>query len=204
MKLLAIALVGALCSPLLFRTSEAAPISTSADVANYSIDAAHSAAIYRIKHMGVSYHYGRFNDISGSIAYDDKKPEASTISLEIKADSLDSGNSKRDADLKGPDWFNVSEFPTLTFKSKSVKKGAAGKLSVTGDLTIHGKTNSVTVDVDVVGAADTKMMGKRAGFETTFSIKREDYGMKNMLSETGIGNEVRITISVEGAQEKAK
>lgn len=200
MKLLSIALLGALSAPLFLpatRSTAAAP----ADPVNYEVDPVHSSVVFKIKHMNVSWFYGRFNDIQGSVVYDEKKPEASSVSVEIATESVDSKAENRDKHLQSPDFLSVKEFPKMTFKSKSVKKGDKGKLSVTGDLTLHGVTKPLTCEVELVGAAKTQM-GERAGFETTFTIKREDFGMKNMLE--GIGNDVQITVSLECAKPDAE
>lgn len=206
MKLLPILVVGALSAPLFFVTQRAealepAPLAVTAP-AMYEIDGVHSAVIFRIKHLGVSYSYGRFNQITGSFTYDEAKPEASSIQVEIPTDSIDTGHEGRDQHLKSPDFFNAAEFPTITFKSKEVKKAKDGKLAVTGDLSLHGVTKAVTAEVEFVGAGDRGQMGNKAGFEATFTIKREDFGMSKMVGETGIGNEVRVTVSLEGNLKK--
>lgn len=157
----------------------------------YQIDAAHSAFLFKVKHMNVSYTHGRFNSSSGTIVLDDDASKCS-VSIEIKAESVDTGNGGRDQHLKGPDFFNAKQFATLTYKSKAVKK-TGNDYEVTGDFTMLGVTKDVTVKLAQIGAA-----GGKVGFEGTFTIKRSDYGMKKMLE--GIGDDVEITVAVEAGK----
>jgi polyisoprenoid-binding protein YceI len=160
---------------------------------NYTIDPVHSSAIFRIKHMNATYLYGRINSPEGTVNWDASNPEASSFDVTLKADNIDTNNKMRDGDLKGPNYFNAKEFPTLTFKSKSVKKTDATHFEVTGDLTIHGVTKSITVPMEHTG--DGKMKGTTvSGFETTFTINRSDFGMKEMQ---GVGDEVKIMVAFE-------
>src|SRR5688572_24668308 len=101
---------------------------------NYKVDTAHSSVVYKIKHMNTANHYGLFTDLQGTLSIDEAAPEGSSMNLEIKADSINSGNQKRDEHVKGPDFLNVKQFPTITFKSTSVKKVGDKQLEVTGDL----------------------------------------------------------------------
>lgn len=172
------------------RASEADPVAP----ANYKIDASHSAVMFRVKHMGVSWFYGRFNEFSGKVAWDAAKPEASTLELSIDPASVDTHNKDRDDHLRKPDFFSVKEFPAVTFKSTKVaKKG--DKLEVTGELELHGVKKTITVPVEHVGTADTER-GSKAGFEATIDIKRSDFGMSYGLPDA-LGDDVRIMISLE-------
>jgi polyisoprenoid-binding protein YceI len=164
--------------------------------ADYTIDPVHTSLIYRIKHFNSSYSYGRFDAPSGTFSWDPANPDQATFNISVAVDSLDTGNAKRDSDLKGPDWFNAKEFPTMTFKSTSVKKDG-DKLDVTGDLTIHGVTKSVTVPLDIVGTANV-MGTTHSGFEGVVTINRSDYGMGAMPQ--AVGEDVRIIVSLDGIQ----
>lgn len=166
--------------------------------ADYKIDGGHAAAIFRVKHMNASYSYGRFNAIGGKIVYDAANPTAGSVEIEIKADSVDTDNEKRDAHLKSPDFLNAKQFPVLTFKSKEIKK-AGEAFEVTGDFTLHGVTKPVVAKVVHTGTGKHPKGTELIGFETTFSIKRSDYGMSYGLE--GIGDEVQITLSVEAGKE---
>ena len=163
----------------------------------YEIDAVHSAFLFRVKHLGVSYYHGRFNEASGKFTIDAADATKNSIEIEVKADSIDTANAARDKHLKGPDFFNTVEFPTLSFKSTSFKKKDGNKFEVTGDLTIHGVTKQVTTQAELVGTGKhPKGGGAIAGWETSLVIKRSNYGMTYGLE--GIGDDVTLTISIEG------
>jgi len=166
---------------------------TVASAEPYKIDATHSAVVFKIRHLGVGYVFGRFNVVEGTVDVSDD-PSKEVFNATVKADSLDTGNGKRDTHLKSPDFFSVKEFPTITFKSKSVKPAGDKKVEVVGDLTLHGKTKEITVTMDRTGPVDTKV-GKLAGYDTSFTIKRSDFGMKTMLD--AVGDEVTLMISLE-------
>jgi polyisoprenoid-binding protein YceI len=161
----------------------------------YKVDPVHSTVIFRINHLGTSWVYGRFDDVAGTFTVDDKTP---SFDLTVNADSVDTNNKQRDTHLKSADFFSVKEFPTITFKSTSVASTGEKKFDVTGDLTLHGVTKSITVPLEFVGAADTKM-GSRAGYEAHFSIKRSDYGMDKMVGM--VGDDVYLTVSFEGVKQ---
>jgi polyisoprenoid-binding protein YceI len=186
----------ALARPLLPTASIPTPPATiSASADTYKIDPAHSTILFRIKHLGVSYVFARFNTISGSVTLDNDKPESSKVKVEIKTDSIDSGNEKRDAHLKTGDFFDVKQFPMASFTSTSVKKQGDKKFSVTGDLALHGVTKPVTVEMENVGKGKGMQGGELAGFFGTFTIKRADFGMNFMPD--GLGDEVAVTVSIE-------
>lgn len=162
----------------------------------YKVDAIHSSIVFKVKHMNASYSWGRFNDIAGTFAMDGTTPTA--FDFTVKAASIDTANEKRDGHLKGPDFFNVRQFPTITFKSKDVKK--AGNLyDVTGDLTLHGVTKPVTAKVEVTGSGRGPTGGAIAGFEATLDIKRSEFGMSYGVPNA-VGDDVRIIVSVEGGK----
>ncbi len=167
--------------------------------ATYEIDAVHSAVIFRAKHLGVSYNYGRFNDFSGSVTMDETDVSKSKIELEVKTASVDTANSKRDQHLRSPDFFNAKQFPVITFKSTKVsaKAGQENMLEVTGDFELHGVKKSVTVDVEMTGKGEHPRAGELIGFETTFGIKRSDFGMNYELKN--VSDDIRITVSIEAA-----
>ncbi|MBL8878433.1 MAG: YceI family protein [Phycisphaerales bacterium] len=175
----------------------AAAATVAAD--EYKVDAVHSSAIFRIKHMNVSYSYGRFNDISGTIKWDDEKTAESSLKVEVKVASIDTADAKRDAHLKSADFFDAEKHPTITFQSKSIKKTGDNKYEVAGELTLHGVTKPLTISLDKTGAGADPWGGNRAGFETTFTIKRSEFGMDKML--TGAGDEVRMIVSLEGVKQ---
>ena len=167
--------------------------------AEYKIDTAHSAALYKINHLGASYSYGQFSDIAGTFTFDPAKPEASKVEVTIQTESINTFNAMRDRHLKSPDFFNAKEFPTMTFKSTGWKKTGDGTYEVTGDLTINGKTKSITVPVQHVGDGKNQRGQELSGFHTAFTIDRTEFGMNYGVAETGgLGKSVDIIVSVEG------
>jgi polyisoprenoid-binding protein YceI len=165
----------------------------------YQTDSVHSSVVFRVKHMNTSFAYGRFNEITGTFALDKASPSQSKFDFQVKAATIDTANAKRDQHLKGPDFFNVVQYPTLSFASKSVTASGDG-FEVTGDLTMHGVTKPVTVQVVPTGAGPGPTGGKIAGIETTFTIKRSDFGMNKRIPM--LADDVRVTVSVEGGVKK--
>ena len=166
----------------------------------YKIDAVHSSAIFRIKHFEVSYTYGRINNPEGTLVFDAADPSKCSIEVTLKAAAVDTNNEKRDAHLKTPDFLDVEKHPTLSFKSKSVKKDGDAYV-ITGDFSLLGVTKELTVKAALTGTAKHEKMGERIGFECTFDIKRSDFGMNKFLP--GAGDEVRIMVSLEAVKEAA-
>ncbi len=112
-------------------------LANSAQAQQYELDGAHTSIGFHISHLGLSYTYGRFTDFSGQFSIDTADPSKSSFSLTIQVASVDTANKKRDDHLRSPDFFNAKQFPTITFKSTSVKR-VEGGLEVTGDFTLHG------------------------------------------------------------------
>ncbi len=131
---------------------------------------------------------GSFKDFNGTIVFDDAEPAKSSVEMEVKTTSVDTGNEKRDAHLRNQDFFKVKEYPTMKFKSKSVKKSDDGKFEVTGDFTLLDKTKEITVTFEKTG--------DQAG-KTSFQIKRSDYGMDYRVPDTA--DEVNVTLEVVAA-----
>ena len=165
----------------------------------YKLDPAHTSVVFGVKHLDVAYFYGSFRGPTGTFQFDEKNPSTNSIQIEVKADQVDSGVEKRDKHIKSPDFFNAGQYPVISFKSNSVKKSANGTYDVSGDLTLLGKTNPITVQARETGSGKDPWGNFRRGFETTFTIKRSDYGMDFMLG--GLSDEVRLTVSVEGIRQ---
>lgn len=163
----------------------------------FTVDAVHSSLIYRVKHQGVAYHYGRFNEFSGSFLLDAENPSASVVDLTIQTASVDSGHEGRDDHLRNPDFFNVEQFPTATFKATSVRKTADDVFEVTGDFTLMGTTKAITVTMHHTGQGQGRGGVTVAGFESTFTISRAEFGVGK---PGGLGDDVRITVSLEGVR----
>ena len=168
----------------------------------YVIDGAHTSIIFGVSHMGYSFTYGRFNKLSGGYLLDRENPAASQFQLTISAASLDTNNPKRDQHLKSPDFFNVKQFPVISFQSTGVtiEKTEKGEIyNVTGNLTIHGVTQQVTLPLQKLGEGNGPAGKFRTGFHCETSIKRSEYGMTNMIPM--VGDEIALTISFEGIRQ---
>jgi polyisoprenoid-binding protein YceI len=163
----------------------------------YSIDPVHSSLLFRIKHLNVSYVYGRINGVEGTVNVDEADPAKTSFDVSVKVANVDTGNKNRDNHLKTPEFFNAAEFPTINFKSTSVKVGDDKKLEVTGNLTMHGQTKPVTATLEFVGAANTRM-GQRAGYDGMMTLKRSAFGMDQMTD--AIGDDVIIKIGLEAVK----
>lgn len=172
----------------------------------WNIDGSHSTAEFSVRHLMITNVKGRFGTLSGTVDYDPEKPEASTIDVSIDATSVDTRDEKRDAHLRSPDFFDVEKFPTLTFKSTSVKKTDDG-FAATGDLTIHGVTKSVTLEVEGPSEPNKDPWGNtRIGASAHAKINRKDFGLNwNAALEAGgvlVGEQVKISIEVSLVQAK--
>jgi polyisoprenoid-binding protein YceI len=165
----------------------------------YILDPMHTSIVFRVKHLGVTYVYGRFNGPTGSFVFDETSPSKSTIEMQAETKNVDTAVEKRDTHLKSPDFFNAGEYPLVSFKSKSVKKISENTYEVSGDLTLLGKTHPITVDVHATGAKKDPWGGFRRGFETSFAIRRSEFGMDFMMD--GVSDEVNLTVSVEGIRQ---
>ena len=167
---------------------------------SYKVDPVHSSNAFRIKHANAAYFHGRFNETAGSFTLDSADPTQASFNVEISAASVDTNNEKRDGHLKSADFFNVKQYPAITFKSTSVEKGEGeNTLAVTGDLTMHGVTKSVTIPVQLTGTGEFPQGVHRAGVEATFEVKMSDFGIKGMPG--ALSDEVRVVVSLEGVKE---
>jgi len=176
----------------------------SAEPLAYRIDPNHSVASFSIRHI-FSKVPGRFNEMEGTINYDEQKLESSSAEINIKTASIFTNNERRDADLRSSNFFQADSFPTITFKSTKVIPGEKDKFKLVGDLNMHGITKPVTLDVTFLGSGPFGMggrtMGKKAGWEATTTINRRDWGIvwNQTLDQGGtlLGDDVTITIGVE-------
>jgi polyisoprenoid-binding protein YceI len=166
---------------------------------SYTVDPVHSSISFKILHAGISYIHGRFDDVSGQFVIDKDDPAKSSFALSIKTESVNTNNTKRDEHLRAPDYFNVKQFPTLTFQSTSVK-AVAGGYEATGDLTLHGVKKPVTFTLK--GGDKTVEFPKgmqRIGFTVLLSIKRSEFDMKTGLD--ALGDEIFIDMGIEAAKQ---
>lgn len=168
------------------------PVAASA--ATYKIDPAHSAVMFKTQHFGAGYTYGRFMRFSGQFELGKK----SSVELEIDASSVFTAQRKRDGHLKSPDFFNVKQFPKISFKSTKVV-GRGKTYTITGDLTLHGVTKKITVKVKMTGKGKNPMSKQELiGFEGSFTIKRSAYGMGKLIGPAG--DAVTLMLAIEGTK----
>lgn len=167
----------------------------AADV--YGYDGVHSSVSFKARHLGLSWIHGRFNEVDGQFSIDREDPSKSTFTLSIKVDSVDTANVKRDEHLRQADYFDTKKYPTIEFKSTSVK-AVEGGYEVIGDFTMHGTTKSITLHLK--GGKEIEVKGtKRIGLSTETVLKRSDFGFDP--SAIGpIGDEALILIDCEGTR----
>jgi polyisoprenoid-binding protein YceI len=168
----------------------------------WTIEQAHSAAHFAVRHMMVTTVRGDMGKITGSVTFDPKQPAAGSIEASIDVTGIDTREPGRDTHLKSADFFDVASFPTMTFKSKKIDADAGGGYRVAGDLTIRGVTKEVVLDVEPLRPAIKDQRGAtRTGTAATTKINRQDFGVKwsRMLDGGGlvVSDEVSITIDVE-------
>ncbi len=160
--------------------------------AEYKIDPAHSFVQFRISHLGFSWSYGRFNNISGTFNYDPADPEASMIKLEIDTASLDTNYAERDKDVR-ENWLNVADFPTASFESTGYA-GNDSEGTLEGTLTLHGMSKPLSIDVQKVGEGKDPWGGYRVGFSGKTALRREDWGIPGNLGPSAEIMEFELTI----------
>jgi len=167
----------------------------------WSIDPAHSHVEFAVRHLMISTVKGRFTDVSGAVRSHDADPAKGDVDIKIGIASIDTRESQRDAHLRSGDFFDAEKFPTITFKSRRIDDVKGEIFKIVGDLTIHGVTREVVLDVTSEGRGKDPWGGERAGFSATTKIKRSDFGLTwNQLLETGgvaVGDDVKISIDVE-------
>ncbi len=175
----------------------AAAAATGAPAA-FNVDPVHSSLVFKVKHLGVSHFYGRFDKVSGSFNLDFAKPEASSLAVVVDAASINTNNAKRDDHLRSQEFFSTKEFAQISFTGKEFKKTGEHTMDVTGELGLHGQKKTITVAVEHTGSGKGMQGEPRSGVGATFTIKRSDFGMSFMLN--GVGDEVTLMVGLEGAQ----
>ena len=166
----------------------------------WTIDPAHSAVEFGVRHMMISTVRGRFAKVTGTLVLDEEDVTRSKVEVEIDADSIDTREEKRDAHLRSADFFEVEKYPKLTFVSRRVERSGDG-LKVTGDLTIRDTTKEVVLDVEDLGRVKDPWGGDRASFSATGKLQRSEYGLKwNQALEAGgvmVSDEVKLIIEAQ-------
>ncbi len=170
----------------------AAPVAADpAEAKTFTVDSLHTSVVFKIKHNNASNFYGRFNSTTGTFTLGD----TCSVDMTVKTDSVDTANSKRDSDIKGPDMLGAKEFPEMKFVGKDFKKSGEGAWKGTGQLTFHGVTKPLEVEIKQTGTAKGRS-GDLAGIETSFMFKRSDFGSSGMLK--ALGDDITIWVASEG------
>jgi polyisoprenoid-binding protein YceI len=173
----------------------------------WTIDSDHSNIGFKVRHLMVSNVKGSFEKNTGTVEIDDKDITKSKVEVSIDTNSINTNVAKRDEHLRSADFFDVAKYPTMTFVSKKVAKAGKDKLKVTGDLTLHGVTKTVVLDVEGPSKESKDPWGNfRKGATATTKINRKDFGLVyNAVLETGgvaVGEEVTITLEIEMIKKK--
>ena len=175
------------------------PVQVLAD--KYIIDTkgSHAFIQFRIQHLGFSWLTGRFNTFSGSFEYDEKDPSKASVQVEIDTASVDSNHAERDKHLRGDDFLDVEKYPKAQFVSTAFSENDDGTAVLKGDLTLHGVTKPVTIDVEHIGHGEDPWGGYRRGFEGRTRIALADYGITYDLGPKA--KELELILSVEGIRQ---
>ncbi len=169
------------------------------EAGNYAIDPAHAAVIFNVNHFGFSDYYGRFNTIEGSLDFNPDRPESSNLVVRIDPASIDTGNNDLESQLISTIMFDVETYPEVSFVSTQIEQTGEATGRVMGDLTMHGVTKPVTLDVTFNGGAKNPLtQAETLGFSATTVIKRSEFGLGEWLP--AVGNDVTLTISAEFAE----
>ncbi|PCJ54797.1 MAG: hypothetical protein COA70_03650 [Planctomycetota bacterium] len=202
---LLLALPALIAAPLLMNnastgaTAPAIAPSSALKPATFQIDTSHSWILFKVNHLGIGTAWGSFNKFEGSFMLDSEDAANNSVSLTIDPSSVDTNDKKRDDHMKGPDFFNAKEFPTVTFNSTKVS-GDGDTFKVTGTLAMLGKEKEIVVTMSKVGEGEDPWGNYRAGFEGSFIIDRTEFGM-DYLKEGGLGKQVTMTLAFEGVRE---
>jgi len=167
----------------------------------WNIDTTHSSISFSIRHLVIAKVRGQFKKFSGTVSWDDADVTKSSVTVDIEAASIDTAEAKRDEHLRSADFFDVAQFPQLSFRSKRVETDGDAIARVVGDLTIHGVTREVTLAVEDLGRAKDPWGNRRSAFTATTAIDRKDFGLRwNQALEAGgvlVGDKVEISLDVQ-------
>jgi len=169
---------------------------------NWKIDPVHTAVEFKIKHLMISWVKGTLTDVQGAVIFDEAEPEKAAVNIQIATASVDTGNKKRDDHLRSPDFFDVASYPVMSFVSKKITLANGIPTQINGELTLHGETRTVTLEVEEFSPTITDPWGNtRRGASASTTINRKDFGLTwNKALEAGgvvVGEEVRISLEVE-------
>jgi len=184
----------------------AVTLSPAVSQAGWKVDAAHSSIGFSVKHMAVSKTKGTFDSFEAAFEFEPGQPESWSCTATVDVASVNTANEKRDDHLRSDDFFDVANFPTLTFTSTGVKMKNDEEGTVTGTLTMHGVTKEVELDLEVLGMVNDPWGNTRVGFSLEGKINRKDWGLAwSKVMEGGglvVGEDVTLTIEIEGIQDK--
>jgi polyisoprenoid-binding protein YceI len=170
-------------------------------MATFSVDKAHSSVGFTVRHMMFAKVHGQFKEWEAKLAYDPSDATKATLHVEIAVASVDTREAQRDGHLRSADFFDVETFPKMTFQSKRVASAGPGQYKLVGDLTIHGVTHEVTLDVEETGRGKDPWGNERVGFHAKTAINRGDFGLKwNQALEAGgvlVSDKVDIDVEAE-------
>jgi len=188
-------------------TVPSTPATVTSSATTWTIDPAHSVVELAVKHMMFSTVKGRFTNVSGTIAWVADNLSASSVTAEIDAASIDTGESRRDAHLRSADFLDVETFPAITFRSTDVVPQGRDRFVLVGDLTIHGVTQEVSLEAEFLGTGGDPWGGRRSGFSATTIINRADFGLTwNQALEAGgvlVSDQIKITLDVQATLQQS-
>ena len=197
----------------IFSKKDTAPAATDFDTptaaiedisGDYTLDVAHTRLGFSARHAMVTTVRGSFKEFEGTATIDTAEPAKSKVSLTIKAASVDTGNEKRDAHLKSPDFFDAAKYPTMKFKSTAWKKTGENTFDVTGDLTLKDVTKPVTLKVTLLGFGPGMQGAKLSGWEATTTIDKKQWNVNDpAMLDAALGDDVTISLNIE-ANDKMK
>jgi polyisoprenoid-binding protein YceI len=168
---------------------------------SWAIDPIHSSVEFAVRHLMITTVKGRFADVRGGAVLDDDNPAGAQVEIAVDVASIDTREPQRDAHLRSADFFDVEKYPTLTFRSTGIRDFSDARFKLVGNLTIHGVTREVVLDVTSEGRTKDPWGGQRAGYSASTRIKRSDFGLTwNQLLETGglaVSDDVKITLDVQ-------
>ncbi|WP_148255079.1 YceI family protein [Aidingimonas lacisalsi] len=175
---------------------------TQAQAADYVIDTEgqHAFVQFKISHLGYSYILGTFEEFSGEFSYDPEDVESSSVSVDVDVNSLNTNHGERDKHILSDDFLNASEYPEATFRSTGFTRTGEGEGELEGDLTLHGETRSITMDVEHVGGGEDPWGDYRQGFEGTTTLALEDFGI-DMSDFPEVMHELELYVTFEGIRQ---
>lgn len=197
---LAATLVLAGCSGMGTRSTTASTAPATAQ--SYAVDPGHTSLVFKISHLGASDFFGRFNNVSGDLRFSENDLANSSVRIVAEAASVDTNSKDRDGHVTSPELFNAATHPQIVFSGSTFQKSGRDKYKVSGELTFHGVTKPLEVVAHKIGTVSHERFGDRIGFTSTFTISRADFNMGAAMPTSVLGDEVEITIGVEGVLQK--